>query len=804
MAAVWMRARLGLQRRALASLALILAVGIGGGGALMAFAGARRTDSAVRRFMAYYNPPQGSVDPLDAADDEPALLAQIGQLPQVAASQIGARFLLGTSTNMNALAFGGRSWMSRPLIVAGRMANLDRADEAMINDQAASDLHLHVGSTIDAQGLAPSDVLQALRGAPAQPSGEVVRLHVVGIIRLPSDLSLAPAPAGVNFTANDNLFLTGAFIAAHGATMGRLGLGMSYRLRSPGDLAAFTQEVDQMSGGRLGAHPGSDDLAAARQAEHATSIEALALLLFGLLAAVLTAALLGQALSRQAFVDGADYPVLQAMGVTRGQVAATAALQSGLTAVLGAVLAAGLAFAASSAMPIGLARQAEVAPGLSFDAMVLGLGALIIVVAIIAWASLAAWRTSGAAAVARRRAGSETPALAERIGLTRFSPSFSIGVRMALDPGRGASAVPVRTMIFGVVVAIAAVGATVTFGVNLDRLARQPHLQGWNWDYAIGNPHADDTAAQSIPLLEADPDVTGITALAGAGGGTAAVIPGHPEMPVFGYQAVTGSVMPPFIAGRAPQAPNEIALAPKTMAAMHRSVGQRLTVGFYPDGGSRDMLITGEVVLTPAALNDSMALGQGGLVNLSALDGLPPDEATPVNVFFVRLRPGSGAAAVRRLKSQFPQVVLPPVAPPDLENLLRVDGLPAALALLFAGVALLTVGHTLVSGVRRRRRELAVLRTVGLVGGQVRGAIAWQATTVALAGLVVGLPLGIVAGRWAWSLVDSGLGLPFQAVSPVILLALIAAATVLAANAAAAVPAALAVRTRPAEALRAE
>ncbi|HEU5001158.1 MAG TPA: FtsX-like permease family protein [Actinomycetota bacterium] len=800
MAAVWMRARAALRHRALSAVALALAVGIGGGGALLAFAGARRTDSAVARFVAYEHPAQGSVDPQDPTDDEPALLAEIGRLPEVAASEIGARLLLGASVNLNAIAAVDQSGFNRPIVAAGRLARPGQPDEAMINDQAAADLHLHVGGSLDVQGMAPADVLQALRGAVVQPSGEVAHLRIVGIIRLPVDLSLAPAPAGVDFTANDNLYLTPAFFAAHGATMGHLGLGLSWRLHRPADLPAFTRAVDQLSGGRLVAHPGSDDLAAAQQAEHATRIEALALLLFGLLAAVLTAALVGQALTRQAHLDGADYRVLQAMGYTRRQAAAAGALNAAVAGLIGAVLATGLAFATSAAMPIGLARQAEVSPGLSFNATILGLGALAIAVAVAGWAWVAAWRTARTYGAAGGRAG--RPSLAERIGLTRFSPSFSIGIRMAVDPGRGASAVPVRTMVAGVVVAIAALAATVTFGVNLTRLARQPRLQGWNWDLAVGNPHADDTAAQTIPQLEADPSVSGITALAGAGGGVSAVIPGHPDMPIFGFQRVRGAVLPPFIAGRPPEAPDEIALAPKTMAALGRHVGQHVEIGM-PDE-TRAMVVTGEVVLTSAALNDSMPLGQGALVNLSALSGLPPDEAAPVNVFLVRLAPGAGAAAVRRLQAAFPGVVLPPVAPPDLENLLRVDGLPAALALLFAGVALLTVGHTLISGVRRRRRELAILRSIGLVGRQVRAAVAWQATTVALAGVVIGLPAGVIAGRWAWGLVDSQLGLPFHAVVPLGLLALVAGATLLAANLAAAIPGALAVRTRPAEALRAE
>ena len=53
---------------------------------------------------------------------------------------------------------------------------------------------------------------------------------------------------------------------------------------------------------------------------------------------------------------------------------------------------------------------------------------------------------------------------------------------------------------------------------------------------------------------------------------------------------------------------------------------------------------------------------------------------------------------------------------------------------------------------RRRRRDLALLKTLGFTRGQLAGAVAWQSTVVAVVGLVVGVPLGIPGGRWLWYL----------------------------------------------------
>jgi ABC-type lipoprotein release transport system permease subunit len=112
--------------------------------------------------------------------------------------------------------------------------------------------------------------------------------------------------------------------------------------------------------------------------------------------------------------------------------------------------------------------------------------------------------------------------------------------------------------------------------------------------------------------------------------------------------------------------------------------------------------------------------------------------------------------------------------------------------------------HTLVTSVRRRRRDLAVLKTLGFVRGQVGAAIVWQATTFAVVALGLGLPLGVAAGRWAWQLAAASLGVDSAPVVSLAAMLAVAAGTVLAANLVAAVPGRAASRLRPAVALRSE
>jgi predicted lysophospholipase L1 biosynthesis ABC-type transport system permease subunit len=60
--------------------------------------------------------------------------------------------------------------------------------------------------------------------------------------------------------------------------------------------------------------------------------------------------------------------------------------------------------------------------------------------------------------------------------------------------------------------------------------------------------------------------------------------------------------------------------------------------------------------------------------------------------------------------------------------------------------------------VRRRRRELALLKTLGMTRRQVRAIVAWQTTVTLVIAAGAGLPLGLALGRWAWQAFAGSLG----------------------------------------------
>ena len=176
----------------------------------------------------------------------------------------------------------------------------------------------------------------------------------------------------------------------------------------------------------------------------------------------------------------------------------------------------------------------------------------------------------------------------------------------------------------------------------------------------------------------------------------------------------------------------------------------------------------------------------------------------------VTFRPGADpAGAVARLDRRLSAVdenffTRPPTAPADLVNFGGIQNLPLIPGSVLAVMALLTVAHLLATSIRRRRRDLAILKTLGFARGDVGRTVAWQATTLAVVALVAAVPLGVAAGRTVWRLFAEQLGVIPDISTPVVLLALVVPATILLANLISIGPAVTAMRTRPASVLREE
>lgn len=855
MAFVWLLWRSDLRARWRGLVVMAVLVGIGGGVALTSFAGARRTDAAMGQFIAYSLPDDGGFisgsleSPPVTPGQAPSSLAPdpvaraVVSLPQVV-SWARSPFLYlttdaaGGPSTLTAVGAADAAYFrteDRPLVLFGHLPAPTAPLEVAVNEFAAQSRHLHVGSVLRLHAYSYAQIQAgAVTGGASvgrqSPAGPSYTVHVAAVVRSPQEVdAVRPLAArqGVPYEAQESVYLTGAFLQHYAADLGIPVTALpdinlyALRLRhGASEWRQFSQAADAVAGGNVFLSAGNAFAVhkAAASAQRGIGVVVVALVLFGSLLSLLTVVLVGQALSRQVSLDAPESTGVRALGATTRQVVAVSALRALEVGVAGGLVAVVVAWLASPIMPIGLAREAEIHPGLSFDPLVLIPGALVLVVLLLPWTAVPAWRnarrpvTSAVERAAESGAGTMSRALAK----VALSPSADVGLRFGLESNSGRGGV--ATAVFGAVVAVGAVAASFTFGNSLTNLEDTPRQQGWNWDVFVGNPNTfTDIEPRAQRLLSNDSFVAGYSAiaiLAGANQGNATVDGKLVDL-LLAFDPLKGAVYPPLLQGRAPRQADEIVLASKTSNNLHKGIGQWVeTAG--PDGQPIRLKVVG-IMLAPS-VGDlfTNGMGEGGWVFgpavRSALEQAMPQTgsqgATPPTVFnlvAVRFAHGtSTASALDRLRQQFGPVVLRQIPSQDVVNLQSVNSLPSLVAVLVALLGIATVGNTLVGMVRRRRRDIAVLKTVGFLRAQVAGVVAWQATTFSLAALIVGIPVGVVLGRWAWTLVASGIGSVASPQVPPLAVAVTGLVAVLIANVVAVAPAWAAARVPPASVMRSE
>ena len=228
----------------------------------------------------------------------------------------------------------------------------------------------------------------------------------------------------------------------------------------------------------------------------------------------------------------------------------------------------------------------------------------------------------------------------------------------------------------------------------------------------------------------------------------------------------------------------------------------------------------------PANLHTSMGLGAELATAIEppyfqAAIRSPDVNLNGPTIDVVRLRPGvstsaglaslaSVARAATALMARDPEgggppyVVVGPQRPAEIVAYEASGATPALLALALLVGATAALALALTASVRRRRRDLGLLKTLGLTRGQLAATVAAQSTVVALVGVLVGTPVGVALGRWLWTLFAGEIGAVPDATIPTLQLVVIALVALVLANVVAALPGRVAARTPAAVVLRAE
>jgi hypothetical protein len=308
-----------------------------------------------------------------------------------------------------------------------------------------------------------------------------------------------------------------------------------------------------------------------------------------------------------------------------------------------------------------------------------------------------------------------------------------------------------------------------------------------------------DNLEKGQRLLPANPVVGGFTAVSRP----AVVQVGGIDIGVSGLLAFDRNTGPEVLDGRLPERQGEIVLGTKTMERLGAEVGDRLEITGVGTEQAMSMEVVGMALVGHPAMNYEVGLGHGSVVSFETMEALFGEVQT-VGFLVDYVEGVDPTEAFVALQADWGKTVLRQSPPDQVENLRRVGDLPVVFAGLLAALAVATLGHTLVTAVRRRRHELATLKTVGFVPRQVAATVAWLATSLVVVALAVGLPLGVAAGRWGWTVVADGIGTPAAPVTPTFAVLVTIPLALLVANALAALPGRRAARIRPAVALRAE
>jgi ABC-type lipoprotein release transport system permease subunit len=821
---VFLVSRAVARRRWRAWLGLGLVLGVFAGATMALAQGALQTNGAYPRFVRANHAAdlvvagKSSFGLIGAVD-----LDQVEALPGVVADQsarafapfpftgnvvgrsqlIGALDLLPVASVDNRLGNTIEKWK----ILKGRAADPRRPDESTGSFELMRRLHLHVGDRIrfhfynaktwgntalDLLHRWPEQLAAIKRDTNAYVSdpadGETVEIKIVGVEAAPLEFP-PPVPALAPL-----LHLTPAFNAKYASKV--VGSPASFiRLARPQALRSFQLDVEKLAGGK----PVSFISSLRNQqpkVQRSVRAEALVLAVLAGLVAFAGAIALTQAIARQTYAEAGDDDALRSLGMSRAQLVAVSLLRLAMIAAVAVLVACLGAWLVTPSVLLSLARTADLDTGFPVHWPLFLIGGASTIAFTLLVGALTAWFASR-----RRRVVQQTGTRTQRwrsdpLGRAFIPVSTTLGVRLAIQRTRRSA--PAWTAIIGTAFCIALLTFASTFTQHLRRNLSERDRYGWNWDMQIGVPALPDLADVVVPGLRALPGVTDLSTAS-----ITQVDMKQTRVDVLALQTVVGHAEPTILAGRAPNAPDEVVMGAQTMRTLfngHTGLG-RIIAARIGDR-KKTYRIVGQAVFPE--FGDSGHLGTGVGMTVEGLRQLLP--SAPRNELFLKFRSTPEARAERARVSEVlnPLPTTKDARPEDLVNLSRGDGLMLALGALLALLALAMLAHTVVTAVRTSSLTYATLRGLGYSRRQSHLTVMWHALTLAGLSVAVGLPLGLLAGRWIWRVFATHLGMEADAFIPGRSVILAVGVAVVVGLLASAPPSWLVTRRRVGEVLRAQ
>jgi putative ABC transport system permease protein len=627
-----------------------------------------------------------------------------------------------------------------PVVVHGRAADPAAPDEAVVLEQVAREIGVHVGDELDVRLLLPEEVAAFDTGF-GEPDGSSLRLRITGEVRTPAALN-----GGV-------VIASPAFFDAYRDQSA--GASLFLRLDdAPGARAEFASGIEEIRAQAQSAPGGeefdpvqvidaADDDAAA---DAATRVMVGGLVVFAGVAAVVGALVLMQVFARHHAASVSAQRVEEALGLTSAERVVCRVIPASLTALVASLVTFTGAVLAGGIEAPGSLRRVEPHPGFAPNLAIAAVGAVLVAIV-----------TLVLAATTTRRAGLPAPTgdvapsrLLGRVRTVLARPWAVAGVAFALGGTPRRAVASTRSSLAGAVVGVVGVVASLTFGASLDRLAETPERYGWSGDLAVVDvtePMVEDLlrderfAALTI-VTSATVDLDGTT------------VSGYAFDDRRGHNSWTA------LEGRAPERDDEIMLGSKLAERLGREVGDAVQSGTV--GNERTLTVVG-IGIGPQLSNEK--LGETALVTPTFLAS--GSRTAAFTEAYLRVAAGVDVDALTaeyasryEVSGQF--------MPTEVRNVVELGRLPEALAAFLAFIALAAIGHALVVTATRRDRDVAVLRAMGMERRGAARAVAAMAVTITGAAIVVGIPVGYAVGRLVWWAVADGIGVDTDAAFAVV------------------------------------
>jgi hypothetical protein len=815
-------------------LTIALLLGLLGGLAMGSVAAARRTQSSFSTLLESTNPSQ--LDVYTAVDNpavgnglgyNPAVVRELARLPHVTAvastpginaaplSAAGAPIGTGqyeVQAGTGAGSIGGEFFrIDRLALDAGRPADPARVEEFVTSPWAAAAFGFHVGQIVPMGFYSNTQTNAPGFGTSAVRPFRRIDMRLVGI--------------GIPVTqvVADDVDAGGALAYFTPAlTRQLINCCVNYtttaiRVDNPRAVSSIEGVVLRAGGGAGAGSFAATPEQTQGKADRALKPLAIALAVFGGITAVAALLIAIQAIGRYLRRRAQESEVLRGLGADPPILVGDALVGVSGAIATGSILAVVVAVALSPLSPLGPVRPFYPDAGISFDWTVLGAGFGLLLVGLFVAATALVIRHLPQRVARRQRLAAKPSSLLRSSGALRLPPAAATGLRFALRPANDLDAVPMRSAIVGATLAATVLIATVTFGASLDHLVSTPRLYGWNWSYALsgggGGGGGDIPAKKATTLLAHDPYLSTWTAIY-----TANFFVDGQNVPVLTV-APGASVQPPLLEGHGLERSDEIVVGALTLVSLHKHLGDTVKVNSGV-GSTHTLRIVG--VATMPAMGGTGAvhleMGSGAVIATSLLPpiALNPfnDPETGPNAYLVDARPGVNPTAARLSLEKmtaplsntynFGVVVQTVLHPAEIVGYRSMGTTPAILGASLGAGAMAALGLTLLASVRRRRRDLAVLKTLGFTRSQVGVVVAWQSNVAVAIGTLVGIPVGIALGRALWDLFAHEINAVPSPAVPVLAIILIALGAIALANVVAAIPGRIAARTPAALLLRTE